>query len=103
MIRGAFSFDTNDCRYLYVGQLILRPALELLFGKQVHDESNSTVKSLEAKLCESTLSEIASQCIQSALDLVEFLAIRIERKELTCWWYNAICKWRTPGALRKRY
>lgn len=98
---GAFCFGTNDCRYLYVRQLILRPALELLFGKQAHDESSSAVKSLEAKICESTLAEIASQCVQSALDLMEFLSIRIEKKELTCWWYNTSCKWRTPGTPKK--
>ena len=81
-------------RFLHTRQLILRPALELLFEKQQQKGSDTTTSkaSLEAKLQDSMLHNIASQCALSAVDLVDFLASQIQTQTFLCWWYNISCK-----------
>ncbi|KAJ9632943.1 hypothetical protein H2204_007511 [Knufia peltigerae] len=77
------------CRFLCVRQLILRPALDLLFEKQQNEKSLVvTEHTVRGKLKDTILSNIAVQCILTAIELVEFLASRIQTQTFVCWWYN---------------
>ena len=83
----------NGPRFLHTKQLILRPALEHLFKEQQHDRQYTAERSMEARLQEAMLCEVALQCVLSAKTLVDFLAVQMESYNFTCWWYNISCKW----------
>ena len=73
-------------------QLILRPALDLLFERQQNEKPVAILKpAVKGKLKDFTISNIAAQCVLSAIDLVEFLASQIQTQTFVCWWYNIHC------------
>ncbi|OQV07336.1 Fungal specific transcription factor domain-containing protein [Cladophialophora immunda] len=77
------------CRFLCVRQLVLRPALDLLFEKQQTEKSLITAdRTAKAKLKDSVISDIAAQCVLLAVELVEFLTTQIQTDSFICWWYN---------------
>ncbi len=79
-------------RFLCVRQLILRPALELLFERQQNEKPTPITEPVAmAKLKDSMIFNIAAQCVLSAVDLVEFLASQIQTQTFVCWWYNIHC------------
>ncbi|OAL18255.1 hypothetical protein AYO22_10833 [Fonsecaea multimorphosa] len=83
--------DRLHNRFLHTRQLVLRPALEILFKHQqdkLTAATNNSKKSLEAELRETTLLEVASHCVRLAADMVEFLGSGIEAESFICWWYN---------------
>ncbi|KAK3402693.1 fungal-specific transcription factor domain-containing protein [Sordaria brevicollis] len=79
-------------RFHHVRVLILRPALEQLFGKQrrcqqsLHLPKPSRIK--VAVVQDLMQSEIAAQCVVSADSLVRSLDSHIHSHSLTAWWYN---------------
>ncbi|CAM1509552.1 Fc.00g032910.m01.CDS01 [Cosmosporella sp. VM-42] len=76
-------------RFLCVRQLILRPALDLLFERQQNDKPVAVSgPAVKGKLKDSMISNIAAQCVLLATDLVEFLASQIQTQTFVCWWYN---------------
>lgn len=60
--------------------------------KQGQEEQNNN-KSIEAKLRAAALWDIASQCVRSAADMIEFLGSGIEAESFSCWWYNINSKY----------
>ena len=79
-------------RFLHTIQLTLRPALELLFERQHVVRPNSGDISMEARLQELMLSDIASQCVLFAVQLNDFLSSQIQSQGFACWWYNTSCQ-----------
>ncbi|OQE43137.1 hypothetical protein PENCOP_c003G04534 [Penicillium coprophilum] len=75
-------------RFLHVRVLILRPALDLLFQKQRHPPPLAKKGSMEVRVQELMLSDIATQCASSANSLVKLLAAQIHEGNLVAWWYN---------------
>ena len=79
-------------RFLHTMQVTLRPALELLFEKQHQVRPSSGENSMEARLQELMLSDIASQCVLFAVQLNNFLSTQIQTQGFACWWYNISCQ-----------
>ncbi|KAJ5636946.1 fungal-specific transcription factor domain-containing protein [Penicillium longicatenatum] len=75
-------------RFLHVRVLILRPALDLLFQKQQHPTPSVNKRSMEAKVQDLMLSDIATQCASSAHNLIKILDAQISMGSLVAWWYN---------------
>ncbi|KAF3003820.1 hypothetical protein E8E14_001344 [Neopestalotiopsis sp. 37M] len=75
------------CRFLFVRQLILRPALEMLFEKQKDNKGKETNASIVG-VSNVVLSGMAAQCLECTLSLVKLLGTNIESHEFTCWWDN---------------
>ena len=89
-------------RFLHSRQLLLRPALEMLFKKQQRIKSHgSRHDSAKTKLSDSVLRDMAAQCVLAAVELVEFLAFQIQTQTFVCWWYNITCKSLTHIYLRE--
>ncbi|KAB5580894.1 fungal-specific transcription factor domain-containing protein [Coniochaeta sp. 2T2.1] len=77
-------------RFLHVRVLILRPALEHLFHKQRHAQSDAPARPNKSvsRVQDLMLSDIAAQCVLSADSLVRCLDTYIRAKSLVAWWYN---------------
>lgn len=73
---------------MHTVQLILRPALELLFEKQQLAQSSNREPMLEARLQDLILNDVASQCVLSAVQFNDFLGAQIQSQSFVCWWYN---------------
>ena len=82
-------------RFLHTIQLTLRPALELLFERQHVVRPNSGEKSMEARVQDLMLCDIASQSVLFAVQLNDFLSAQIQSQGFACWWYNISCQQRT--------
>lgn len=85
--------ELMKCRFLHVTQLILRPALELVFDSQQSIQGAKKGTSLEERLQSSMQSDIASQCVLSAGSFVEFLEFHIRAQHFSAWWLNIGCKY----------
>ncbi|KAH6698494.1 fungal-specific transcription factor domain-containing protein [Leptodontidium sp. MPI-SDFR-AT-0119] len=77
------------CKFLHTRQLILRPALDLMFAsQQTRKKAGSNPESMEAGVSDSVLSSFASQTVLNACSFVTFLALGIGSHNFTCWWDN---------------
>jgi hypothetical protein len=76
--------------------LILRPALEMLFERDRYNQGSSKQGTVEAKLEDLVVSNIATQCVLCAQASVKLLSNEIHKQSLKAWWYNVNCKWPSP-------
>ncbi|KAE8383726.1 fungal-specific transcription factor domain-containing protein [Aspergillus bertholletiae] len=77
-----------QARFLHVRVLILRPALDLLFQKQQQSPLTSNRGSIEQRVQDLIVCNIATQCALSAHNLVNLLHTQIQTHNLVAWWYN---------------
>jgi hypothetical protein len=79
---------------VHTRQLILRPAVELLFEKQRRTEKlePSSEQSMDSSVQDSMLCKVAAQSVVCVGNLVDFLTTYIEIHSFDCWWYSISCK-----------
>ncbi|KEF53504.1 uncharacterized protein A1O9_10479 [Exophiala aquamarina CBS 119918] len=75
-------------RFLYIRQLILRPALEAFFKKQQNNQGFHNRMSGDTGLEDLMLGRIAAECVMSAVTLVETLNAHIKMHDFMAWWLN---------------
>lgn len=79
-------------RFLYIRQLILRPALEAFFKKQQSTQASLNRTSKDTGLEDLMLGRIAAECVMLAVTLIETLNAHIKLYDFMAWWLNVSCR-----------
>lgn len=79
-------------RFLHTIQLTLRPALVTCYEMLLRPQPATAAQSMRTKFYISMLNEMAMQCVNSAIQLIEVISEQIQSQDFICWWYNICCK-----------